>query len=198
MTDPAAAKAALRTAMAARRAEAHAAAVSVQAHAARLLDALGDEHFVEGPEDGPVAAYWPMRSEADPRPALAALHARGVPLALPVVAGRGMPLIFRAWAPGVALVPGGFGVLVPADGPPVVPRVLVVPLLAFDRAGFRLGYGGGFYDRTLAALRAAGPVLAVGFAYAAQEVPHVPRTIDDQRLDRIVTETETIRPEGTA
>jgi 5-formyltetrahydrofolate cyclo-ligase len=188
MTDTAAVKAALRSVMLDRRAQAHAAAVPAEAFVGPLLGALG--------EAGPVAAYWPMRSETDPRPALTALHARGVPLALPVVVGRGMPLAFRAWEPGAAMVPGGFGVQVPADDRPVVPRALVVPLLAFDRAGFRLGYGGGFYDRTLAALRATGPVLAVGLAYAAQEVTHVPRTIDDQRLDRIVTEVETIRPEG--
>lgn len=187
MTDPAAAKAALRATMALRRAEAHA-TVPAEAFAGRLLEALDDA--------APVAAYWPMRTEADPRPVLAALHARGIPLALPVVLGRGQPLAFRAWAPGAAMVPGGFGVQVPAEDRPVVPRALVVPLLAFDRAGFRLGYGGGFYDRTLAALRATGPVLAVGLAYAVQEVAHVPRTIDDQRLDRIVTECETIRPEG--
>lgn len=154
-------------------------------------------HAALGPAD-PVAAYWPMGSEADPRPALAALHARGRMLCLPVVARRAAPLLFRRWTPDTPLVPGGFGVLVPADDDRVVPRALVVPLLAFDRTGCRLGYGGGYYDRTLAALRAAGPVLAVGLAFAAQEVPEVPCTVDDQRLDIIVTDRETIRPEGPA
>jgi 5-formyltetrahydrofolate cyclo-ligase len=184
-----AAKAALRRRMAALR-DAVRPAADTGAGAARLLAAIGSAD--------PVAAYWPMRSEADPRPMLRVLHAQGRSLCLPVVVARSVPLGFRLWTPDTPMVPGGFGVLVPEADRPVVPAVLVVPLLAFDRAGYRLGYGGGFYDRTLAALRAAGPVQAVGFAWAAQEVAAVPRTIDDQRLDIIVTETETIRPEGFA
>ena len=137
-----------------------------------------------------------MRCEADPRPALHALHARGRALCLPVVVARAAPLAFRRWTPETALVPGTFGTLVPDGTEVVVPCALIVPLLAFDRAGHRLGYGGGFYDRMLAALRAAGPVLAVGLAFAAQGVPQVPCTVDDQPLDVIVTERETIRPEG--
>ena len=90
---------------------------------------------------------------------------------------------------------GPFGARIPAQGDWLVPEVLLVPLLAFDRRGFRLGYGGGFYDRTLEGLRARGPVLAIGLAYAAQEVPVVPTDATDQRLDAILTEAGLIRPE---
>jgi 5-formyltetrahydrofolate cyclo-ligase len=136
-----------------------------------------------------VSGYWPMRSEADIRPALTALAARG-PVALPVVRGRGLPLMFRNWHPDIPLVPGPYGAQTPPeDAPETVPRVLLVPLLAFDRHGWRLGYGGGFYDRTLAVLRAAGPTVAIGVAFAGQAVeavPHDPAT--DARLDAVVTE----------
>lgn len=185
----AAAKADLRRRMATAR-DAAQPGVVTEAATARLLAVLKDAN--------PVAAYWPMRSEADPRAALHALHGQGRVLCLPVVLARNAPLGFRRWTPETQMVPGGFGVLVPAEDIPIVPRALIVPLLAFDRGGGRLGYGGGFYDRTLAALRAKGPVLAVGLAFTAQEVETVPRTVDDQRLDIIVTERETIRPEGPA
>lgn len=178
----AAGKAALRRFMAARRDAAHAAG---QGDAADLLAG------VLAPFAGQVlSGYWPMRSEIDPRPALVA-H-RG-PVCLPVTPPRGQPLVFRRWTPGAALVPGAFGTLVP-EGPEVVPQVLVVPLLAFDRRGYRLGYGGGYYDRTLAALRAAGPCTAIGYAFAAQEVAEVPTEPTDARLDLIVTEAGVIRP----
>ena len=145
------------------------------------------------PEGCAVSAYWPMRSEIDPRPLMAALHARGHGLGLPVMRGAGKPLVFRDWEPGLALVPGGYGTEVPGpERPELRPEVLLVPLLAFDRAGYRLGYGGGFYDRTLAALRATGPALAVGLAHAGQEIAEVPRDAHDQRLDWIVTETEVL------
>lgn len=141
-----------------------------------------------------VSAYWPMRDELDPRPLMHRLAGRGHPIGLPVMAGKGRPLVFRAWRPGDALEPGGFGTQVPApDRPEVRPRVLLVPMLAFDRTGYRLGYGGGFYDRTLAGLRADGDALAVGIAYAGQEVDDVPHDGNDQRLDWIVTEAEAIR-----
>jgi 5-formyltetrahydrofolate cyclo-ligase len=179
------AKAALRRAAAAGRAGLKTPARDAAA-AARLAGVLA------GQRGRVVAGYLPMRSEADPLPALAA-HAG--PVCMPVVAGRGRPLIFRAWAPGVQLEAGAFGTLVPpTDAPALVPQVLVVPLLAFDRRGFRLGYGGGFYDRTLAGLRAAGPVLALGYAFAGQEVEAVPTEATDTRLDLIVTEAGVIAP----
>jgi 5-formyltetrahydrofolate cyclo-ligase len=155
---------------------------------ARLLAAISL------PSGAAVSGYWPMRDELDPRPALLALHGRGHPLCLPVVVGKARPLCFRAWRPGDTLVSGGFGTQVPdAAQPEVAPRVLLVPLLAFDRAGYRLGYGGGFYDRTLAALRAAGEVVAIGVAIAAQEIAAVPHDATDARLDWIVTEADAIK-----
>ncbi len=141
-----------------------------------------------------VSGYWPSRDEIDPRPLMAALHRRGHTCALPAIAGAAAPLVFRRWAPGDALVRGAYDIPVPPDpASEVTPGVLLVPLLAFDRSGARLGYGGGFYDRTLEALRAAGPLLAVGLAYAGQAVERVPSDAADQRLDWIVTETEATR-----
>ena len=137
-----------------------------------------------------VSGYWPMRHEFDVVPLLTALHARGHRCALPVVVGRGRPLEFRAWSPGAALVEAGFGTRAPPDDAErATPDVLLVPLLAFDDAGYRLGYGGGFYDLTLAALRAAGgQPLAVGCAFAAQRLDALPFDATDQRLDWVVTE----------
>lgn len=132
-----------------------------------------------------LSGYMPMRHEIDPLPAMAA-HQGAV--GVPVIMAPDTPLRFREWGPGAAMVPGTFGALVPAEGAWVEPEVLIVPLLAFDAVGHRLGYGGGFYDRTLAALRARHPVLAVGFAFAAQEVDLVPKDGFDERLDAVVTE----------
>lgn len=138
---------------------------------------------------GPVSAYWPMRSEADPRPILEVLHARGLPLCLPAIVARRM--IFRRWAPYEPIVPGGFGTLVPDPAQPeIVPSILIVPLAAFDRRGYRIGYGKGHYDAKLAEL---GAVTSIGIAYAAQEIDAVPDEPHDRRLDWIVTERETIR-----
>jgi len=144
-----------------------------------------------------ASAYWPMGDEIDPRPLMEALHGRGHPLALPAIRAAGQPLDFRAWRPGEPLQPAGFGTREPAESAPLVrPSLLLVPLLAFDAAGYRLGYGGGFYDRSLALLRQAGDILAVGLAYAAQQVPAVPREATDQPLDLVVTERGVITPAG--
>lgn len=141
---------------------------------------------VLAPHAGKVlSGYMPMRTEIDPLPAMAAHRGR---VCVPVVPGRGVPLQFRAWTPDCEMVEGPFGARVPAGGDWLVPQVLIVPLLAWDRRGYRLGYGGGYYDRTLAMLRAAGGCVAVGFAFAAQEVPEVPIDENDQRLDHMVTE----------
>lgn len=139
-----------------------------------------------------LAGYMPMRTEIDPLPAMAAHPG---PVCVPVVAGRAQPLIFHAWTPGCPMTAGAFGARVPVGGAVLVPEVLIVPLLAFDRAGYRLGYGGGFYDRTLAALRAQGSVTAIGFAFAAQEIPAVPRGPHDARLDLIVTDRGVLHPD---
>ena len=143
-----------------------------------------------------VSAYWPMGSELDPRLLMLALQAAGHPIALPVVLEANQPLVFRAWSPGDELEPAAFNTQIPSpDKPELTPGVVLAPLLAFDRRGYRLGYGGGFYDRTLENLRARGDVLAIGLAYAGQEVPAVPRGPTDKRLDWIVTEAEAIRLE---
>jgi 5-formyltetrahydrofolate cyclo-ligase len=147
---------------------------------------------VLAPHAGKVlSGYLPMRTEIDPLPAMAA-H-RG-PVGVPVIPGRGVPLRFRQWSPGCTMADGGFGTLIPAEGGWLEPEVLIVPLLAWDRRGCRLGYGGGFYDRTLEMLRATGPRLAIGYAFAAQEVAEVPIDATDQRLDLIVTEAGAVRP----
>jgi 5-formyltetrahydrofolate cyclo-ligase len=122
------------------------------------------------------------------------LVADGWTTALPVVVAKNMPLVFRQWAPGDALVLGRWNIKIPPlEAPEVLPDVLLVPLLAFDRQGFRLGYGGGFYDRTLEKLRAFKKVTAIGIAYAGQEVEEIPRDAYDQRLDWIMTEIETFK-----
>ena len=135
-----------------------------------------------------VSGYMPIRTEIDPRPAMAALHAAGARICVPVIAGAGLPLDFREWWPGCALVEGPFKAMVPERGDWLIPDALIVPLVAFDRSLNRLGYGGGFYDRTLARLRVAGRVEAIGFAFATQELPQVPADDTDQPLDALVTE----------
>jgi 5-formyltetrahydrofolate cyclo-ligase len=149
------------------------------------------------PSGASVSAYVAIGDEADPAPLLHALRAQGQIIALPRVAGRGKPLDFHRYDAGQTLVPGGFGLLEPQrDWPQIEPDILVVPLLAFDARGYRLGYGAGFYDRTLAKLRAARNVLAVGFAFAAQEFETVPHDENDQKLDGIVTEIGARRFKG--
>lgn len=137
-----------------------------------------------------LAGYMPIRSEIDPASAMAAHDG---PVCLPVIVAPGEPLRFREWAPGCPMVEGPFGARVPLEGAWLEPEVLIVPLLAFDRRGYRLGYGGGFYDRTLERLRARHRVTALGFAFAAQEVPLVPIEPTDQPLDAILTETGPVR-----
>ncbi len=142
------------------------------------------------PAGGPVVAgYWPIRGEMDVRLLLSHLHGEGFPCALPVVTAPGAPLVFRRWAPGAPLESGRFGTRYPpAQEPELRPEVVLAPLLAFDARGYRLGWGGGYYDRTVGALRGNGPLLVVGIAYAAQQVDSVPHSGRDQRLDWVVTE----------
>ena len=132
-----------------------------------------------------LGGYMAMRTEIDPTIAMSA-H-QGV-VGVPVIIGPGQALRFREWSPGCAMVAGEFGALIPAEGAFVEPEVLIVPLVGFDARGYRLGYGGGFYDRTLAGLLARHPVVAIGFAFAAQELPAVPIDEYDARLDMVVTE----------
>ncbi len=140
-----------------------------------------------------VSGFSPLKSEINPLPLLRKLADAGAKLALPVVAGRGKPLIMRAYAFGQELNSGVWGIREPKDDAPEVdPDILIVPLAAFDRRGNRIGYGAGYYDMTINRLRARKPVTAVGIAYAAQEVPDVPVTERDARLDLVLTEHETI------
>jgi 5-formyltetrahydrofolate cyclo-ligase len=177
-------KATLRREALARR---HAAAK----HGAQAGAALRDRFLsaIALPPAAVVSGFWPMGDEIDIRPLLEALVARGHPVALPTVVRRGQPLLFRAWRPDDALAAGPLGTSVPADDKPELrPQIVITPLLAFDARGFRVGYGAGYYDMTLAQLRAAGNVLAVGVGYDAQEVDTVPIEDWDQPLDWIVTE----------
>jgi len=140
-----------------------------------------------------IAGYSPIRSELDPFPLMRALRARGARLALPCVVGRDRPLAFREWSFGQALVVGKFGILEPTpDAAAVEPDVVLVPLAAFDREGHRIGYGAGFYDRTLAERAAPERMIALGLAFATQEVTGVGALPHDVRLDYIATERETI------
>ncbi len=174
-------------------------AAEIKAEARRAAFARRKEAFAAGqgqaaahlaaalaPHAGKVlSGYMPMRTEIDPLPAMAA-HLG--PVCVPVIQGKGMPLRFRAWTPLTEMIAGEFGALIPATGGWWEPEVLIVPLLAWDGRGYRLGYGGGFYDRTLEALRERRPTIAIGFAFAAQKVPEVPIDATDQRLDHLVTE----------
>jgi 5-formyltetrahydrofolate cyclo-ligase len=144
-----------------------------------------------------VSGFSPMRSEINPVPMMRRLADQGARLALPVVQGRGTPLAFRAWTFGDRLVAGVWGIREPSEEAPAVePDVVLVPLAAFDRRGFRLGYGGGYYDRTLDALRRLKSVVAVGLAFAAQEIAQVPDMPYDARLDFVLTEREAIDCRG--
>ncbi|HUO88550.1 MAG TPA: 5-formyltetrahydrofolate cyclo-ligase [Rhizomicrobium sp.] len=136
-----------------------------------------------------VAGYYPVRDEADPRALMSALAALGHPIALPVIVAERAALVFRRWRTGDPLAPNAYGIAEPLAGAQEVePDAVLVPLLAFDAGGHRLGYGGGYYDRTLDRIRKAKPVLAVGIAYAGQEVALLPREAHDHALDMMLTE----------
>src|SRR5580700_413913 len=140
-----------------------------------------------------VSGFMPLKTEINPLPLMQNLAESGARLALPRIAGRGSPLSMRAWEFGGPLDRGQWGIREPkADALEVDPEILLVPLLAFDRAGYRLGYGAGYYDMTLKRLRGLKTVTAVGIAFAAQEVAEVPATPRDERLDLVLTEREVI------
>jgi 5-formyltetrahydrofolate cyclo-ligase len=190
MNDLAAAKSAARKAALAARASAHATARGAGRQAAGFaLEEIGHLRHA-----GTVAAYLPFRTELDTMPLIHALQGLGFRVCLPVVVARTEPLEFRVWSQGDALALDGFGLRYPVRGEPTAPQVLIVPLLAFDASGHRLGYGGGFYDRTLAALRARGEVHAYGFAYEAQRVDEIPRDARDAVLQAVITERGVVRP----
>jgi 5-formyltetrahydrofolate cyclo-ligase len=182
------AKAALRRQARARR---DALPAGVRAAAAQAIAAR--PFPVAGMPDAIVAGFMPMGSEINPIPLMRKLADFGARLALPAVAGRGKPLTMRAFAFGETLVPGIWGIREPApEAPEVAPDILIVPLLAFDRSGHRIGYGAGYYDMTVAALRARKTIIACGVAFAAQEISNVPTTPRDVRLDLVLTEREVI------
>jgi 5-formyltetrahydrofolate cyclo-ligase len=137
-----------------------------------------------------VAAYSPIRSEIDPTPLVRGLAKQGARLALPVITARGQSLRFRVWRPDDRLVRGPLGILEPSPAAAeIVPDIVLVPLAAFDRAGHRIGYGAGHYDRTLAQLRKSRAIKAIGLAFAAQQVEAVPALQHDVALDYVLTET---------
>ncbi len=177
------------------KAEARAAALTRRkaAFEAGHADASAHLRAVLAAHGGKVlSGYMPMRTEIDPLPAMAAHSGR---VCVPVIVAKGQPLTFREWRAEAPMIDGPFEAQVPAVGDWLVPQVLIVPLVAFDRRGGRLGYGGGFYDRTLQGLRARGPVLALGYAWAAQEAEGLPLEPTDQPLDMIVTERGLVRPD---
>lgn len=164
--------------------------------AGRLLAAHGLD-FLQVPPGVIVSGFAAIRDEINPADLMIWLHEEGFRMALPVMVGKGQPLVMRTWAPGDILEPAAWGIAEPSlDKSEVEPRVLLVPLLAFDMKGYRLGYGGGFYDRTLAKLRAKKPVVAVGVAYDEQQVDAVPAESYDQRLDWVLTPSGPKRCQG--
>jgi 5-formyltetrahydrofolate cyclo-ligase len=182
-----------------RRARSEAAKRRAEAH--RLLHpdtgpALAERGlpFIREAQHRTISGFFPYKSEISPLPLLARLHGEGWVTAMPVVIGQGLPLVFRAWAPGEPTMPGIWDIPAPLEtAEEVSPDVLLVPMLAFDRRGYRLGYGGGYYDRTLGTLRALKAIVAIGVAYAAQEMAEVPHGDFDQPLDWIMTEKATTK-----
>jgi 5-formyltetrahydrofolate cyclo-ligase len=145
-----------------------------------------------------VSGFMPLKSEINPLPLLRKLADAGAKLALPAIAGRGKPLTMRAYAFGDAFARGQWGIREPKpEQPEVFPDVLIVPLACFDRAGHRIGYGAGYYDMTIRRLRSMKKVVAVGIAFAAQEIAKVPATERDERLDLVLTENEAIDFRGS-
>ena len=139
-----------------------------------------------------VAGYSPIRSEIDPVPLMRSLAAQGAQLALPAITARGRSLAFRAWSPNDRLLLGPLGILEPSPAAAeITPDIMLVPLAAFDRAGHRIGYGAGHYDYTLAHLRKLKHIIAIGLAFAAQEIVAVPALPHDVALDYVLTETQT-------
>ena len=184
MTDLTEIKAAARKAAFARRKEAH--ARNIPGAAGHLSEVLAGYRGV------PLSGYMPIRTEIDPLPAMAEAAAHG-PVGVPVIMAAGQPLQFSRWQPDGPLREGPFGAMVPEADDFFEPEILIVPLVAFDARGGRLGYGGGFYDRTLELLRGKRATLAIGFAFDAQEAEDLPLEPTDQPLDMIVTESRVLQ-----
>ena len=148
------------------------------------------EAALHSPAGRLIGFYWPFKGEYDVRPVARRLHASGARLALPVVVEKARPLIFREWAPGIAMTHGIWNIPIPANGEPVTPDILIVPLVGFDSQRYRLGYGGGYYDRTLAAMAVKPRTIAVGHAFS--RLPTINPQPHDIPMDIILTESETI------
>jgi 5-formyltetrahydrofolate cyclo-ligase len=159
--------------------------------AARALTSLGLPLISALPNAPIIGGYYPIRDELNPLPLLHALHDGGSAIALPAI-HPGPGLIFRRWDPGTPLKRGEFGVFEPAASPGVIPAIVLVPLLAFDSKGNRLGYGAGYYDAALRDLRRLGPVTAIGLGFDEQQFPEIPREPQDEPLDMILTPSRTI------
>ena len=190
MTD---AKSALRDRAKAARKQAY------EAHGASANAALRQHglDFLELAATPVVSGFFAIRDEINPLPLMLKLFLAGSRLALPAMLGKGKPLLMRAWAPGEPLAETTWGIQEPlGDAAVIEPDVVLVPLLAFDQAGYRLGYGGGFYDRTLAGLRAKKRITAVGLAYDEQKVDAVPQDSYDQRLDWVLTPSGPLKCSG--
>jgi 5-formyltetrahydrofolate cyclo-ligase len=150
--------------------------------------------FADPPPGAVVSGFSAIGEELDPMPLMLRLVGESYPLCLPVMQGKGKPLVFRRWQPGDELAETTWGIREPRpEAPELVPDVVLAALLAFDLHGYRLGYGGGFYDRTLAAVRAAKPVVVIGLAYDEQRVDAVPHLDYDQRLDWVLTPSGPLR-----
>jgi len=167
------------------KAKAHRAVLSRTEIGADLID-----RFETDPSIHIIAGFAPLKDEIDLWPLLHHLHRQGRTICLPVTPAKAAPLSFRIWTPETEMATDRFGVSYPVSTPEVTPDFVFVPLLAFTPMGQRLGYGGGFYDRTLAKLRAESEVFACGVAYAGQEVSALPTDEHDERLDGILTETD--------
>ena len=183
MSDLDALKQAARKAAFVRRKAAHAAQTGT---AAALLSEI-----LAGYRGVPLAGYMPIRTEIDPLPAMAEASAHGR-VGVPVITGAGKPLKFSRWEPGAEMSEGAFGAMIPATDDFFEPEILIVPLVAFDARGGRLGYGGGFYDRTLEQLRGKRATLAIGFAFDAQQADDLPLEATDQPLNMVVTESRVL------
>ncbi|MBI6630098.1 5-formyltetrahydrofolate cyclo-ligase [Pontibaca salina] len=167
------------------------------AHAASGKDAAAHLAAVLARYRGmPLSGYLPIRTEIDPLPAMAEAAAHG-PVGIPVIPGPDQPLNFARWTPDMPLVDGPFGAAIPAEPEFFEPELVIVPLVAFDAYGGRLGYGGGFYDRTLELLRQRRPTLAIGFAFDQQEAESLPLEPTDQPLDMLVTQSRVLNFNGT-
>ena len=161
--------------------------------AGEAIAAMGVK-FADARKPAVVSGFLPIGEEIDPAPLMKRLMGEGYSLCLPVMEAKGKPLLFRAWSPGDPLAEVMWGIREPLPtAPSVEPDIVLGPLLAFDRQGYRLGYGGGFYDRTLARLRALKPIVAIGLAYDAQLVDSVPHHDYDERLDWVLTPSGPIK-----